>query len=131
MAKAIQRYDHPNFLVQREASGIIAAATSSAAYFYFFQRSRIRAVHAQVLTAGTATATPADATVEWRLFGPAGTTSFAGFLYGTHSVAHLLHQTVTATVAAAGCVQARKLLDASGIVLCSLEYEVLPDAVLS
>ena len=121
----------PDFLIQRSMTGVVAAAASSAAYFHFFQKSRIRGVHLQVLIAGTATATPADATVEWRLFGPAGTTSFAGQFYSTNSVAHLMHATVTATVGPAGCVQARKLLDATGSVIVSLEYEVLPDAVMS
>ena len=131
MAKQVQAYDHPNFLVQREASGVVAAATSSYWSHYFFQRARVRGVHTIVLTAGTATATPKDAALEWRVFGPAGTTSFANHAYGTNTAMHLLHSTVTVTVATGQTVRASKLLDATGITLASIEYEILPDAVLS
>lgn len=131
MPKAVTAYDHPNFLVQRENSGTVAAATSSAARFMHFQRARIRAVHLRVVTAGTATATPDDATIRWETFGPGGTTSFAALFYSTNSAQHIMHSTVTATVPANNSVRAVKLLDATGVTDVYYEYEVLPDAVLS
>ena len=127
----VKRYDHPNNLVHREAGGVVAAAVSSSFYHYFHQKSRIRAVHCLVLTAGTATATPKDAALEVSLFGPNGTTSFANLFYSTNTAMHLLHATVTRTVASGNSVQFKKLLDATGITLASIEFEVLPDAVQS
>lgn len=132
MAKVINTYDHPNYVVQREKSGpVVAAATSSYVHYQFFQRVRVRAVHAIVLTAGTATATPKDAALEVAIFGPNGTTSIANLAYGTHTAMHLLHATVTATVPADNGIRFSKLLDATGIVAPYLEYEVLPDAAQS
>lgn len=120
----------PDFLIQREKSGpVVAAAASSYAHFNFFLKCRIRAVHALVLTKGTATATPADAALEVSLFGPDGTTSIANLAYGTHTAMHLLHATVTQTVAANNGVRFAKKLDQSGIVAPYLEYEVLSDAI--
>lgn len=132
MAKNINSYDAPNYLVQREKSGInVLAAASSFAHFQFFQRVRVRGVHANVLVAGTATATPADAALEVSIFGPNGTTSIANLFYGTHTAMHLLHATVTATVEANNGIRFAKGLDATGITGPYLEYEVLPDAVQS
>ena len=127
-----KHYDDPNYTVRREKSGSkVLAATSSYAHFQFFQRARINAVHAIVLTAGTATATPKDAALEVSVFGPGGTTSIANLAYGTHTAMHLLHATVTATVEANNGVRFAKLLDATGITGPYLEYEVLPDALQS
>lgn len=125
------QYDHPNFLIRRERSGTVLAATSSYQHFLFFQKVRIRGVHATVLTAGTATATPKDAALEVSLFGPNGTTSIANLAYGTHTAMHVLHATVTATVLANNGVRFAKLLDATGITSVNVEYEVLPDSVQS
>lgn len=131
MAKTLNSYDHPNFLVHREKSGTVAAAVSSDVRFMHFQRARIRGIHLRVQVAGTATATPNDATIRWELYGPAGTTSFGGMFYSTNSVQHVMHGTVTTTVAANQSVRAVKLLDATGVTDVYYEYEVLPDAVLS
>ena len=128
MAKTINQYDAPNYAVHRERSATVAAATSSFAHFNFFQKSRVRAVHAIVLVAGTATATSADAALEVSIYGPSGTTSIANLAYGTHTAMHLLHATVTATVAANNGVRFAKLLDATGVTGVYVEYEVLPDA---
>ena len=118
----------PDFKIQRQESGNVAAAVSSFHHFHFFMKCRIRAVHAVVLTKGTATATPKDAALEVSIFGPGGTTSIANLAYGTHTAMHLLHATVTATVEANNGVRFAKLLDASGVTAPYLEYEVLPDA---
>ena len=126
------RYDHPNNLIVREKSGPrVLAAHSSYVHFQFFQKARIRAVHALVLVAGTATATPADAALEISVYGPNGTTSIANLFYSTNSVMHVLHATVTATVEANNGVRFAKKLDATGITAPYLEYEVLPDSVQS
>jgi len=132
MAKNINQYDHPNYTVHRECTGQkVLAASSSFAQYHFFQRVRIRAVHAVVLVAGTATATPKDAALEVSIFGPGGTTSIANLAYGTDTAQHLLHATVTATVEANNGIRFAKLLDQTGITLPYLEYEVLPNAVQS
>lgn len=131
MGKPIQAYDHPTFLVQQERTGTVVAAATSDARFMHFQKARIRGVHSRVRVAGTATATPDDATIRWELYGPGGTTSFAAHFYGTQSVQWVTHSTVTQTVAANNSVRAVKLNDATGIVDVYYEYEVMPDAALS
>lgn len=127
----VKRYDHPNNLVHRESGGVVAAAATSFVQQYFHQKSRIRGVHIQVLTAGTATATPADASIEFMLHGPGGTTSFANIPYTTNSVQYVAHQTVTATVAQGNSIRAAKKNDATGVVVVGWEYETMPDAVQS
>jgi hypothetical protein len=125
------QYDHPNFLIRQEKTGVVGATVSSYQHFLFFQKVRIRAVHATVLTAGTATATPKDAALEVSVFGPGGTTSIANLAYGTHTAMHLLHATVTATVLANNGIRFAKLLDATGITAVNVEYEVMTDSVMS
>ena len=125
-------YDHPQYKIIHEKSGpVVLAATNSYVHFNFFQTARIRAVHLTVLTAGTATATPADAALEVSLFGSAGTTSIANLFYSTHTAGHSLHATVTSTVTPNQGVRFAKKLDATGITAPYLEYEVLPGALQS
>ena len=133
MASTISPDDHPNYTIRRERNaGVVGAAASSFVQFQFFQKSRIHAVHAVVLTAGTATATPADAALEVSMFGPGGTSSIGNLAYGTHTAQHLLHATLaTVTVAANNGIRFAKKLDATGVTLPYVEYEVLPDAVQS
>ena len=131
MSKNIQSYDDPNYTIRREQSGMVLAATSSFVQFQFFQKVRLNSVRAMVLTAGTATATPADASLEISLYGPGGTTSIGNFAYTTNTAGKLFQSTVTHTIAANNGVRFAKLLDATGINAVAVEYEVLPDAVQS
>ena len=125
------QYDAPNYTMRREMSGQVEAATSSFVQFQFFQKVRLNSIRAIVLTAGTATATPADASLEISLYGPSGTTSIGNFAYLTNTAMHLFQSTVTNTIAANNGVRFAKLLDATGITGVVVEYEVLPDAVQS
>ena len=131
MVKKIERYDHPNYTVHRELAGQVEAAASSYVHFQFFQKVRLRAVHGIVLVAGTATATPADASLEVSLYGPAGTTSIANFAVLTNTAMHLFHATVTQTIAANNGLRFAKALGATMMAGVYCEYEVLPDALQS
>ena len=130
MSKVITTKDHPNWVVQRERSGTVAAAGASFAHFHFFQTVRIRAVHAVVLTAGTATETPAYA-LRVDKFGPAGTTSFANLAYGTNTAMHIVHQVAVTTIAADNGIRFTKGTEAVGVVMPYFEYEVLDTASMS
>ena len=132
MVKKINQYDAPNYTMHREVTGpAVLAAGASFQQFHFFQRVRIRAAHAVVHVAGTATETPSYS-LRVDKFGPGGTTSIANLEYGVTTAQALLHATVTETVEANNGIRFTKSgTEAVGVLGPYLEYEVLSDAVQS
>lgn len=119
-------YDDSEYTIRREhfAGEAGGAATTEYAKFRSFQKTRLKAVHAAVTVAGTATTHKLDV------------------YHGTTSIASIALSTATAGVTASSAVLNRTLAaldqvsvktgaDAVGKAHVVFEYEVTPDAVQS
>ena len=116
-------YDSPEYAVRRDQSHLtVAGATTESARIMSFQRLRLKKVHAQVVTAGTA---PAHALNIYH-----GTTSIGAISIGT-ATAHSQFSSalLDRTVESLERLAVRTGADATGVCLVSYEYEILPDAV--
>lgn len=71
------RYDHPNALITREihVNNVTGIATTSIQKVLIFQKSKLKAVHSYVITAGTNDAAGVDILI--------GTTSVGAITHGT------------------------------------------------
>lgn len=118
------RYDHPNILVRREACYQTAAGASGvSARFASFQKARLKAVHTQVVTAGTSNGAGNELIIKQ------GTTALGTFTLGTTTAGAQQHLTgLDATLASGDVLSATNGTDATGLNLVIYEYEVLPDA---
>lgn len=119
-------YDDPDYSIRREnfAGEAGGGATTEYCKFRSFQASRLKAVHAVVTTAGTAT------------------THALNVYHGTTSIAAIALSTSAAGVSASSAVLNEALAaldqvsvktgaDATGKAHVIFEYEVTPDAVQS
>jgi hypothetical protein len=118
-------YDDPDFLVRREVEKITTAgATTEGAKFRSFQATRLKKVHAAVITAGTAT------THGYNVFH--GTTSIGTIALSTSAAGVVASSALlNETVASMEQVSVKSLADATGVAQIVYEYEVTPDAVQS
>lgn len=116
-------YDSPNSVIRRENSQItVAGATTEGAKYRHFQQIKLKAVHAAVITAGTATTHGYDV---YR-----GTTSVGTIALGTSTAGATADSaTLNLTVTTMQQISVKSLADATGVAHIVYEFEVLPDAV--
>ncbi len=138
--KTINQADAPNFTIQREVVRPVAARGSSSAYWAAFQRCRVRAIHGIVAVKGTATGTvdassgtglDAAAGITIAGFGTSGTASVGHMTFGTQSVNHIISDTMTQTLEPGNGFRFLKGADGDLVAVVIIEFEVLPDAVMS
>lgn len=119
-------YDDANANVRREVStGIIAGADgASMAKFLMFQKTRLKAVHAVVTTAGTDTGAGVDIFV--------GTSSVGAIALGTSTAGVQVSVALDAAVPAKGVIELKGKADSATLKAAFvLEHEVDPDAVVT
>lgn len=125
MATQSLRYDHPNHLVRREHSITpTAGATTVSGKVRNFQAMRLKAAHATVTTAGTATAHGYDVY--------SGTTSIGTIPLSTNTAGYTLSVDLNNTAVAAGdTMEIRSLADATGVADVVLEYSADAAALIT
>ena len=118
-------YDSAQYNFREEQFGGEAGGGATTEYCKFrrFQKTRIKAVHAYVTTAGTAT------DHGFNLFH--GTTSVAAFAAGTSTAGSLLTAQTDIDVATGVQVSVKSLADVVGKAHIIYEYENAPDGVVS
>lgn len=125
MATQGQRYDHPNCVVRREvhANNLTGIASTMFQRILFFQKTRIKAVHSLVITAGTNAAAGVDLLN--------GTTSVGAIVHGTDAAGSInTSGAVDSDIAANGYLELKgKATSATMVNSYSIECEVLQDAV--
>lgn len=125
MSTSGQSYDHPNCTVRREVhvNNLTGIASSSMQKVLFFQKTRVKAVHSMVVTAGTNAA--AGVTIS------NGTTSVGSITHGTDAALTQHTSGVLDTdIAANGYLDITGLANSATMVNSyTIECEVLPDAV--
>lgn len=117
-------YNDANANVRREvnAPNIAGAASASMAKFLMFQKTRLKAVHALIVTAGTNDAAGVDIYV--------GTSSVGALTFGTNTAGTLLHAaSINAAVPQNGTIEIKgKATSATMVGSFVLEHEVEFDA---
>lgn len=118
-------YDGPNSTVRREAAFItVAGATTEGAKFRQFQAFKLKAVHAAVITAGTATTMGFDV---YR-----GTTSVGAIAISTATAGSNFNSAaLNLEVASMQQISVKSLADATGVAHILYEYEMLPSAQMT
>ena len=130
MAKLVSRYDSSDFSTTRYQSIQGLATTAETQFFQFFTRARLRGVHALVQVAGTTTGGAAGYTLRHVAAGTA-TTSFGQLTSGTNAAGNLQNGTFTRTFVSGDSISFLKGADATLIATLSVEWAMLPDAVIS
>lgn len=125
MATKGQRYDHPNCVVRREknVNNVTGVASTQMRRVLFFQKTRIKAVHSLVITAGTNAAAGVDLLN--------GTTSVGAITHGTDAAGSInTSGALNSDIAANGYLEIKgKANSATMVNSYSIECEVLQDAV--
>lgn len=125
MATAKQyTYSDANSTIRREhcTPPTTAGATTEGAKFRAFQKLRLKAAHAVVVTAGTAAGHGYDVYH--------GTTSIGTIALSTSTASTIASSaTLNRTVASLEQMSVKSLSDATGVAQIVYEFEVLPDAV--
>ena len=128
----------PDFKIQRQAVLMGRATTASVEYWRTFAKVRVRAFHGIVEVAGTSTGTAGsgglDDAAGYTIFGlgtGVGTASIGQMTFGTNAAEVSRHGTTTATVYPNEGLKFVKGADATLVATLYLEFEVLPDAVMS
>ncbi|THF55920.1 hypothetical protein [Pseudothauera rhizosphaerae] len=117
-------YDDPNFQIRREryAGEAGGSATTEYGKFRSFQKIRLKAVHAVVTVAGTATTHKLDILH--------GTTSIGAIALSTSTAGvKSSSTTLDRSVGSLEAISVKSGADATGKADVIYEYEVLPDAV--
>lgn len=118
------RYDHPNFTIRREYTApTVAGAGVVSARFATFQRIKVKALHAVVLIAGTATNN--GLTVMH------GTKTLAVVVIGTTPVGGHVTALVQESVEEFGVLNCTNGADTQCVCQVIYEYEVKQDTLLS
>ena len=125
MATRSLRYDHPHYTVRREHS---IRATAGATTEFGIRRQwnpvKLKAAHAVVLVAGTAT------THGYDIFN--GTDSVGTISLGTSTAGSIASSvTLNSEVLANDTISIKSLADATGTADVVLEYEVSPGAAIT
>ncbi len=116
-------YSDPNKIVRREHFATsVAGATTEGAKFRSFQKFKLKAVRAVVVTAGTATTHGYDV---YNGTTSIGTIALSTSTAGSSAESGLLN----ASVASLGQISVKSLADATGVAHILYEYEVDQDAV--
>lgn len=125
MSTSGQRYDHPNCTVRREVhvNNLLGIASTAMQRILFFQKTRIKAVHSLVITAGTNDVAGVDLLN--------GTTSVGAITHGTDTAGSInTSGVVDSDIAANGYLEIKgKATSATMVNSYTIECEVLPDAV--
>lgn len=120
-------YTDPNAQVRREINTghITGAASASMAKFLMFQKTKLKKVHALVVTAGTNAAAAVDVYV--------GTTSVGSVTFGTDTAGSVLHSgAIDVDVPANGMIELKGAANSATLVgAFSIEHEVAFDADVS
>lgn len=130
------RYDHPNVIVRREQAKTSAAGSSSVLRFASFMKSRIKKIHYQPIVAGTATGFVVTAR---HISGTTTTvlgTSTLGTAASSGGIAATLalgtgNSPAGLAFANGDHITLTNGVDATGVYEAIIEYEALPDAVLT
>lgn len=118
-------YDAPDYSIRRERDGITTAgATTEGVKFRHFQATRLKKVHAAVITAGTATTHGYDV---YHGTTSIGTIALSTSTAGSTASSALLDR----AVASLEQVSVKSLADATGVAHIVYEFEVTSDAVES
>lgn len=126
MASAgLGRYDHPNFIIRREAHKNTVAGNAAIMYFRHFQKMRLRGVHFTPIAAGTSAG--------HTLVVKHGTSALGTATLGTSAQGAAITslQGLNEVCAALDQLSVTNGTDATGTAEVIFEFEVLPDAVLS
>lgn len=131
---ASNRYDHPNFIVRREAHKESSAGATASLRWHAFQKSRLKAVHFAPIVAGT----NVGAAVAVNQVSGTTTTALGTATIGTNGVGTTVSLSVGAanspagiTLAALDEVRLTNSTDATFTYGAVIEYEVLPDSVMT
>lgn len=120
-------YDDANSSIRREAkTGLITGIASTMfARFLYFQKTRVKKVHALVTTAGT------NAVAGFDILN--GTTSVGEIVVGTNTAGSIVSSGLLNTdIAALGFLEFKgKATSATMVLSCVIEEQVLPEAVQS
>ena len=120
-------YTDPNANIVREINTghITGAASASMQKFLSFQKTKLKKVHALVVTAGTHAAAAVDVYV--------GTTSVGSLAFGTNTAGSVLHSgAINADVPANGMIELRGAANSATLVgAFSIEHQVAVDADVS
>lgn len=120
-------YNDPNYTVRQERgiNNLTGIASTAMSRSLFFQKARLKKVHALAITAGTNDSAGVDILV--------GTTSVGAITIGTTAAgATYSSGALDAAIPALGYVEIKgKANSATMVNSYVLEYEVLPDAVQS
>lgn len=120
-------YDSPNYVVRQEEriNNLTGIASTMMARAQFFQKARLKKVHALAIVAGTNDSAGVDILV--------GTTSVGAITIGTTAAgATYSSSALNAEIPALGYVEIKgKANSATMVDSYVLEYEVLPDAAQS
>lgn len=127
MSTSSKRYDHPNYLVRREKQidNLTGIASTTMNKTMFFQKARVKKIHSMVVTAGTNAAAGVD------IYN--GTTSVGEITHGTDAALALNDSgLLDIDVSASSFIDIRgKANSATMVNSYTIEYEVLPDAVIT
>lgn len=122
-------YDDPNAVIREERSFLtVAGANGVSNKHAYFQKRRINAVHAIVVTAGTSAGAGNAVIVKG---GPAGTTAIATVTLGTLTAGQSVDVAVGSDIASKDQLNFTNGTDATGVALVVLELQQYPDAVRS
>lgn len=115
-------YTDPNLTLNREHCVGEAGGGATTVYgkFHAFAATRLKAVHARVTTAGTATTHKFDVFI--------GTGSVASLALSTSTAGSVLSVAVGSNVSSLQAVEFKSGADADGKAVISFEYEYQPDA---
>jgi len=125
MKTTSQRYDHPNACVTREHSITPSAgSTTVSGKIRNFMAMRLKAAHATVTVAGTATTHGYDVY--------SGTTSIGTIALSTETAGYTLSVDLSNTAVAAGdTMEIRSLADATGVADVVLEHRADTQAIVT
>lgn len=123
----IGTYTDPNATIRREINTghITGAASASMAKFLQFQKTKLKKVHALVITAGTNASAAVDVYV--------GTTSVGSLAFGTNTAGAILHTgALDVDVPANGTIELKGIANSATLVgAFSIEHQVYHDADVS
>jgi hypothetical protein len=120
-----ESYDHPNALIRREESQLAAAAAANTtvAIFRRYQASRLKAIHGQVVVAGTGT------TAGYRI--KVGTSSVGALTFGTSAIGSVGSLVLDTALTANQVVSAENVADATIVAALNFEYEIPPSPTVT
>jgi hypothetical protein len=122
-------YDDANAVYREERSILTAAGANGVSPKYaYYQKRRLSAVHAIVVTAGTSAGAGNAAIVKG---GPAGTTALATITLGTLTAGAAVDVLVGSVINPYDQLTVTNGTDTTGVALVVIETEQMPDAVRS